>query len=286
MAHTKKSWQDYLTDSFGMHGEVKPGTNALEIGAAAQEGGAFERLPIGTSTDGTAVKVDLIASEAVSVTVGTVGIHGFTGTAGTSTLGRLTHTAGKLDVLGTVTGVGVLADGTVGEVGTVTGMGVLALGTVKLTEGSVDATLLGGTVANLDAGTITRVQGGTIGNLDGGSVVVTVGTITAGTVVEGLHDDTFGSSGTLGGTATGTIVGSVSGSALYVTDLMISSEGAATVIIGDGTPTVPLAEVFFAGAGNAPMPGMKTPIQSSGGSDVVYSTGGGTVAVVATGYID
>jgi hypothetical protein len=281
MAQVKKSWQDALTASFGEHGQVKPGTNALEVGAAAQGGGAFERLPIGTSASGTAVLVDLIASEAVSVTVGTVGIHGWTGTAGTSTMGRLTHTAGKLDVLGTVTGVGVLADGTVGEVGTVTGMGVLALGTVKLTEGSVDATLLGGTVANLDAGTITKVQGGTIENLDGGSVVVT-----AGTVWPTTHGDNFGSSGTLGGTATGTVHALVSGSAIYVTDLMISSEGAATVIIGDGTPTSPLAEVFFNAAGNAPMTGLKTPLETTSGSALVYSTGGGTVAVVASGYID
>lgn len=138
---TKKSWQDYLTASFGQHGYSKPLAQMLEVGAVAEDGTIFQRLPIGTSSAGTAVKVDLISAEAVSVNVGSVGIQGFTGTAGTATLVNLVCTNGTLLTQGSVTGVG-----------TVVGLGTLA-----------------------GVGTIAGV--GAIGNLAGGSVVVTTGTI-------------------------------------------------------------------------------------------------------------
>lgn len=297
MAHRKKGWQDYLTDAFGQHGEVKPGTNALEIGAAAQEGGAFERLPIGTSSGGTAVLVDLIGAELVSVSVGSVGINGFTGTAGTATLIKLLATeAGALNTSGTTTGVGVLADGTIGVVGTVPGIGVLADGTVDVANivGGTQDTL--GTVDLLKNGTLSVVKAGTIGLVGTvpGIGVLADGTIKkitnlAGGTVEAVnmpHSDDFGAVGTLGGTATGTIKALVSGSAIIVTDLMISSEGAATVIIGDGTPTSRLAEIFFPSGANTPITGLLTPIKTTSGSALVYSTGGGTAAVTATGYIN
>lgn len=122
MAQTKKSWQDYFTGSFGEQGQARPQTNALEVGGR-DSGGVFEPLPIGTSATGTAVLVDLIAGESVTVTVGSVGISAFTGTAGTATQVRLVSTAGgALTTSGTVTGVG-----------TVAGIGVLALGTVTPT---------------------------------------------------------------------------------------------------------------------------------------------------------
>ena len=209
MAQIKKARDDYFIASFGEVGQAKPGVNALEVGAVSVGGAKFERLPIGTSSAGTAVLVDLVAAEVVSIT-------------------------------------------------------------------------------NLAAGTITRVEGGTIGNLASGSVVVTAGTITAGTVdsVQLPHSDNFGSIVAIAGTATGTIYPAVSGSAIYITDLIVASEGAGTVVIGDGTPTVKRAEFKFGAQGNAVVSGMSTPIKTTAGSALVFSTGGGTVVVTANGYID
>lgn len=150
MAQVKKSWQDYMTASFGSHGQVKPGTNALEIGAAAQGGGIFERLPIGTSASGTAVLVDLIGAESFSVSVGTI-----------TTL-----------VSGTVAKVTNLAAGTVTKLEGGT-LGVLAAGSVVTTAGTV-TTQLAGTQELL--GTAKFV--GTVGVLNAGTVTMGAGTIT------------------------------------------------------------------------------------------------------------
>jgi len=176
MAQTKKSTQDYWNASFGEVGQDKTGVNALEIGALEQDGLSFERLPIGTSSGGTAVKVDLIGAETFSVSVGTI-----------TTL-----------VSGTVAKVTNLAAGTITKIegGTV---GNLASGSVAVTAGTVTTILAGtqellgtakfvGTVGVLNAGTVTSVQGGTIGNLNAGSIVVTaatVGTLSAYPLISG-----------------------------------------------------------------------------------------------------
>ena len=157
MAQTKKSTQDYWSASFGQHGEVKPGVNQLEIGAAAQGGGAFERLPIGTSSGGTAVLVDLIGAESFSVSVGTI-----------TTL-----------VSGTVAKVTNLAAGTVTKLEGGT-LGVLAAGSVVITAGTIGDMDTVGTVGILTAGTVTNVASG--------SVVVTaatVGTLSAYPLISG-----------------------------------------------------------------------------------------------------
>lgn len=202
MAMTKKSTQDYWNASFGEIGQAKTGTNALEIGALDQSGLSFERLPIGTSSGGTAVKVDLIGAETFSVSVGTIttiqkGTQELLGTVGNLAKGTITTIlAGTQELLGTV---GNLAKGTVTrlEGGT---LGILTAGTVTaLGAGTITTQLAGtqellgtakylGTVGVLNAGTITRLQGGTLGNLDSGSVVVTaatVGTVTAFPLISG-----------------------------------------------------------------------------------------------------
>ena len=241
---TKKSSQDYMAASFGEHGFSKPTANVLEIGAVSQDGTLMERLPIGTSSAGTAVLVDLIASEAITVTVGSVGINGFTGTAGSATLTRLVATsAGALTTSGTVTGVGVVADGTVkvGNLvaGTITKLeggtvGNLASGSVVVTAGTIANLNTIGTVGVINAGSVVVTAGtigdmdtvGTVGVLNSGSVVVTAGTITAGTVkinaVPGgsavLTTHVLGT----GGTTWGSLVAPVgAGTSIYVTGYSI-----------------------------------------------------------------
>ena len=100
------------------------------------------------------------------------------------------------------------------------------------------------------------------------------------------YGEQFGSVGTLGGTATGTIHAAAVGTILNVTDIFVASEGAATVKVGSGTPTTLLAEIKFGAAGNQSLVGLRTPLKTAQGAALVYSTGGGTVAVTATGYRD
>ncbi len=133
-----------------------------------------------------------------------------------------------------------------------------------------------GAVTNVAGGTIARLGGGTLTNLASGTV----------NTISGPHEDYFGSVGTIGATATGTLVGSVAGSAVYITDIAISCEGAATVTIGNGTPTVRMLGPLYFAANGGCISNLMIPLKSSVGSDVVYNTGGGTVSISATGYID
>lgn len=97
----------------------------------------------------------------------------------------------------------------------------------------------------------------------------------------------FGSIGTIGGTATGTIHAAAVGTIINVTDFLVSSEGAATVTLGDGTPTVVLTEVKMKDKeNNIPISGLRTPIKTTKGSALVYNAGGGTVAVTVTGFLE
>ncbi len=145
----------------------------------------------GTSTSGTIAADDVsgVKYQTIKLDVGADGVSSaFTGTIdAVSNLAKGTVTkveGGTIDVIadgtvvvGTVPGIGVLADGTISEVGTITGVGVLALGTVKMTEGS--AVVKSGTITTILAGTQELL--GTVGNLAKGTIT-SVANVAGGTV--------------------------------------------------------------------------------------------------------
>lgn len=140
-------------------------------------------------------------------------------------------------------------------------------------------------------GTLTRLTGGTVTNVASGSVVITVGTITNGTILPFgiLHGDEFATvvSGT--GTATGTIKAAVSGSAIYVTGIVISAGTATTnIVVGSGTPTIPrLGTLTFGANGGIALTPLNPPIRTVAGSALVWQQNGtSNVSITAVGYVD
>jgi len=103
MAQTKKSVNDLWQASFGERNEIKAGVNALSVGGETS-GSVFQAMPIGTSATGTAVLVDLIGAESVSVTVGSIVVKSGTiedatitgGTVGNLDSGSVVVTAGTV----------------------------------------------------------------------------------------------------------------------------------------------------------------------------------------------
>jgi len=196
MAQTLQSKEDNWGFSFGEEGQALATATTQRIGLVV--GGVtddatnvFQRLPIGTSSAGTAVQVNLIGTEPVVVEIGTV-------TIGTLTsLGTLVG-AGTLTALGSITqgsitSLGSIVQGSVTSVGTIVGLGSVAgLGTIT-NLGSVTniGMLHGGTVDMLTAGTVSMINAGTLtslGTVPGiGSISAVAQVHNAGTIA-GLPD--------------------------------------------------------------------------------------------------
>jgi hypothetical protein len=178
--------------------------------------------------------------------------------------------------------------------GTQTTLQTIAVGgtetpVVRLDVGNgASGALFTGTLTNLGKGTITKVEGGTLGAL-------AVGTITAGTVdalTIGLrHGDEFATVVTGTGTATGTVKAAVSGSAIYVTGLVISAGTAADTRVGLSSGTGTLNNVlgtlcFGSNGGLCAMP-INPPLRTTSGSALVWSQAGtSNVTITAVGYVD
>ena len=158
MAQTLNSVNDDQGFQIGEQGQALPTATTQRLGVVvggADDSNVFQRLPIGTSASGTAVRVDLIGTEHVVVEIGTV------------TIGTLTS-LGTLVGAGTLTALGSITQGSISSVGTVVGLGsVSGVGTIP-GVGSVAGI---GTVSMLNAGTITKVEGGTI-NVNFGTGIV------------------------------------------------------------------------------------------------------------------
>jgi len=133
-------------------------------------------------------------------------------------------------------------------------------------------------IDNLKGGTVTSLEGGTVGeltNIAGGTVQTS----------PAIHGDEWGTIVETTGTATGTIKPVVSGSTIYITDLIVSSNSGGTVIIGDGTPTVKLVEAYL-GANGGFVSNFKTPRHTTSGSALVFNQPGtGTITLTCTGYV-
>lgn len=118
-----------------------------------------------------------------------------------------------------------------------------------------------------------------------GSAILDYGEV--GGQVGVLHPDRFGSVGTVAGTANLTVHASVAGSVIYVTDLLVSSNGASEVSIYDGGTANWLAGPLHLAANGGLMGNFITPLETSSGSALIAKqSGSGTISILAKGFID
>jgi len=145
-----------------------------------------------------------------------------------------------------------------------------AAGASSLFTGTVDAVT---SLANMVKGTVTALGNGTIG---------------AGTIqTYGLrHADAFATIVSNSGTVLGTVKAGVAGSAHYITDMLISSNGASTAVVYAGSTLVRAGTYYFAANGGM-VNNLNTPITVDTGSAITFSTvGTGLVTLELRGYID
>ena len=152
-----------------------------------------------------------------------------------------------------------------------------------------------GIVSNLTNGTVRvgvgTITTGTLQNLVSGTInAIAAGTITNGTVItQGLrHADEFATVVSTGTNVLGTIRAAVAGSAIYVTDLVVSAGSATNVeIASGGTSTRVLGTLYLNANGGAVM-NFTTPIRTASGSALVYkqSAAISPLSISVQGYID
>jgi len=102
------------------------------------------------------------------------------------------------------------------------------------------------------------------------------------------HADEFATLVSSGTSTLGTIKGGVSGSAIYITGLVISVGSASNVVIASGGTSTPiLGTLFFnANAGVVAMP-FDPPIRTASGSALVYQQStNGPITITVVGYVD
>ena len=179
-------------------------------------------------------------------------------------------------------------EGTATQIYTKTNAGT-EIQVVKLDVGSGTAVAdFGGTitavnsVANLVKGTITAlatgtITGGTLGNLNFGTVDTYY-----------RHPDAFATVVSTGTNTFGTIKAAVAGSAIYITDLIISVGSATVVQIGDGTTDASniIGSLSLAQYGGL-VANFKTPVKTSAGGTLVYKQSVGCpLTITCNGYVD
>lgn len=132
----------------------------------------------------------------------------------------------------------------------------------------------------------------TVASLTNGTVRISVGTIVAGTVdtlnIGRRHADEFATVVSSGTSVLGTIRAAVSGSAIYVTGLIVSAGSASNVEIASGGTSTPIVGTMFfnANGGVAAMP-LDPPVRTASGSALVYKQSANTpLTITAVGYID
>lgn len=272
---------DVYTQALG--GGTEIGVVRLDIGTGASAsawGGTTPRvsnvgtLELGsvvlTSSGGTITRVGNVGTvELGSVTV--------TGLPSGGTILRVGN-IGTLE-LGSVAVTSLPSGGTILRVGN--------LGTLELGSVAVTSMPSGGTIANnqltgtLTTGTLALVT--TVSNL-------TNGTVTAGTIQTiGLrHADEFATVVTSGTSTLGTIRAAVTGSAIYVTGIVVSVQAASNVVVASGGTANPiLGTLFFAGSGGVAAMPFDPPIRTASGSALVYQQSANTgLTLSVVGYID
>lgn len=147
-------------------------------------------------------------------------------------------------------------------------------------------------VAALTSGSVRM----TVGTLTTGSITdlanLYKGTITAGSIdtlnIGRRHADEFATVVSSGTSVMGTIKAAVSGSAIYVTGLIVSVGSASNVeIASGGTSTPVIGSMFFNANGGAVAMPFDPPIRTASGSALVYKqSANGPLTITAVGYVD
>jgi len=150
----------------------------------------------------------------------------------------------------------------------------------------------------------TRVDGGTVGVLSSVSNLVkgTITALAAGTITGGTlqnlnfgtvdtyyrHPDRFATVVSSGTNTMGTVKAGIAGSAIYVTDLIVSAGSATNVEIGNGGTNLPLIGTLHLSANGGAVMNFTTPISTSAGSALVYkqSTAVSPLSITCLGYVD
>lgn len=171
-------------------------------------------------------------------------------------VGTLTYPVTKIDI-----GAAGASSAWTGNVGV--GSGTITTGSIKVTTGTVNA-------GTINTGTINT---GTIN-------IGTVDTKTA------LPLNYWGTTIQSSGTALGTLKALVSGSAIHITDIIISVGSASNVVIGNGSVGIPLLGTLNFNANGGIVSNFQSPLQATSGSPVVYQqTVAGPLSITANGFI-
>jgi len=164
------------------------------------------------------------------------------------------------DFGGTINRVTDLLKGTVTSVGTLPGVGTLT-----------------------NVGSLTNV--GTVKGIDTVAAVTTVNSIPA---IGARHADAFATVVSTGTSTMGTIKAAVSGSAIYITDLVISAGSATNVEIASGGTSTPVIGTLHLAANGGAVMNFNTPASTASGSALVYkqSAAISPLSISCWGFVD
>lgn len=173
--------------------------------------------------------------------------------------------------------------------GTQTALPIDTVGTVDYPISKIDVGNLGSTVPWQGSVVVTT---GTI-TISGGIGTTNVGTINTGTINVGTVDSVsqmppnqWGTVINSGTSTVGTLKAGIGGSVIYITDLIISVGTASNVVLGNGTPTVPLAGTMFFNGNGGLVSNFRVPLVASSGSAIVYQQSANTsLSITAQGYV-
>jgi len=143
---------------------------------------------------------------------------------------------------------------------------------------------------------LTNIVGGTVTKVNGGSIVVTTGTVvfSSGTIAAGTvqpyglrHANYFATIINTTSNNFGTIKPAVAGSAIYVTDMIISVGSATNLEIDSGTTTTPIFGSLYFNAQGGMIANFTNPPSTASGSALTYkqSTSGGPLSITVMGYV-
>ena len=159
--------------------------------------------------------------------------------------------------------------------GTSTNIAADTVGTTNYQKVKLDIGAAG--ASSLFTGTL-----GAITNLAGG-------TITAGTMdtISQALPNNWQTTVTTGTSTLGTIKAPIAGSAIYVTDLIISvGAGTTDIVIGDGGTSTPLIGTSTFTAFGGLVSNFRVPLKTTAGSALVYKQSAGqTLSITAIGFV-
>ena len=163
------------------------------------------------------------------------------------------------------------------------------------TQTGIYATSVGGTqtqVVRIDigSGTTPAEFGGTISRVTDllKGTLTSVTNLAFGTVDSFYrHPDGFATVVSSGTSTMGTIKAGVAGSAIYVTDLVVSAGTATNVEIGNGGTNLSLIGTLHLNTNGGAVMNFRSPIFTSAGSALIYKqSANGALTITCQGYVD